>query len=40
MGDRNIVVGDESYRNIVVSHGLGRKNYRGKMLIGFFEKID
>ena len=38
MGDWNIVVGDESYRNIVGPHGLGRKNHRGQMLINFCER--
>ena len=38
MGDWNSVVGDESYRNIVGPHGLGRKNYRGQMLITFCER--
>jgi hypothetical protein len=38
LGDWNSVVGDESYRNIVGSHGLGRRNHRGEMLIGFFER--
>jgi len=28
MGDWNSVIGNESYRNIVGSHGLGRKNQR------------
>jgi len=37
MGDWNSVVGDESHRNIVGSHGLGRKNRRGQMLINFCE---
>jgi len=39
MGDWNSVVGDESYRNIVGPHGLGRKNYRGQLLINFCERI-
>ena len=38
MGDWNNVVGDESYRNIVGPHGLGRKNHRGQMLINFCER--
>ena len=38
MGDWNSVVGDESYRNIVGPHGLGRKNHRGKMFINFCER--
>jgi exonuclease III len=37
IGDWNSVVGDESYRNIVGPHGLGRKNQRGQMLIDFCE---
>jgi hypothetical protein len=40
MGDWNSVVGDESYRNVVGPHGLGRKNHRGEMLINFCEKKD
>ena len=40
MGDWNIIVGNESYRNIVGPHGLGRKNHRGQMLINFCEKMD
>jgi len=39
MGDWNSVVGDESYRNIVGSHGLGRKNHRGQMLIIFVQEM-
>ena len=35
MGEWNSVVGNESYRNIVGPHGLGRKNHRGQMLINF-----
>ena len=38
MGDWNSVVGDESYRNTVGPHGLGRKNHRGQMLINFCER--
>jgi exonuclease III len=38
MGDWNSVVGDESYRNIVGLHGLGRKNHRVQMLINFRER--
>jgi exonuclease III len=38
MGDWNTVAGDESYRNIVRPHGLGRKNHRGQMLINFCER--
>ena len=38
IGDWNSVVVDESYRNIVGPHGLGRKNHRGQMLINFCER--
>jgi len=38
LGDWNSVVGDESYRNIVGSHGPGRRNHRGQMLIDFCER--
>ena len=38
IGDLNSVVGDETYRNIVGSHGLGRRNHRGQMLIDFCER--
>ena len=38
LGDWNSVVGDESYRNIVGSHGLGRRNHRGQMHIDFCER--
>jgi len=38
LGDWNSVVGDESYKNIVGSHGLGRRNHRGQMLIDFCER--
>jgi hypothetical protein len=38
MGDWNSVVENESHRNIVGPHGLGRKNHRGKMLINFCER--
>jgi len=38
LGDWNSVVGDEPYRNIVGSHGLGRQNHRGQMLIDFCER--
>jgi endonuclease/exonuclease/phosphatase family metal-dependent hydrolase len=38
MGDWNSVVGDEPYRNIVIPHGLGRKNHRVQMLINFCER--
>ena len=37
MGDWNSAVGDESYRNIVGPHGLGRRNHRGQRLINFCE---
>jgi exonuclease III len=38
MGEWNSVVGDESYRNTVGPHGLGRKNHRGQILIDFCER--
>jgi hypothetical protein len=38
MGDWNSVVGDESYKNIVGPHDLGRKNQRSQMLINFCER--
>ena len=38
LGDWKSDVEDESYRNIVGSHGLGRRNHRGQMLIDFCEK--
>ena len=38
LGDWNSVVGVESYRNIVGSYGLGRRNHRGQMLIDFCER--
>jgi exonuclease III len=38
MGDWNSVVGEESHRNIVGPHGLGRRNHRGQMLINFCER--
>jgi len=38
LGDWNSVFGDESYRNIVGSHGLGRWKHRGQMLIDFCER--
>jgi exonuclease III len=38
LGDWNSVVGEESYKNIVRSHGLGRQNHRGQMLIDFCER--
>ena len=37
-GDWNSVVGDEAYRNIIGSHGQGRRNHRGQMLIDFCER--
>ena len=40
MGDWNSFVGDESYRNIVGPHGLGRKNHRGQILINFAKEMD
>jgi exonuclease III len=40
MGDWNNFVGDESCRNIVGTHGLGRKNYRVQMLINFVKEMD
>ena len=38
MGDWNSLVGEESYRNIVGPHGLGRRNHRGQMLSNFCER--
>jgi hypothetical protein len=38
LGDWNSIVGGESYQNIVGSHGLGRRNHRGQMLIDFCER--
>ena len=38
MGGWNSVFEDESYRNIVGPHGLGRKNHRGQMFINFCER--
>ncbi|PNF37355.1 hypothetical protein B7P43_G17906 [Cryptotermes secundus] len=38
LGDWNSIVGDEPYQNIVGSHGLGRRNHRGQMLIDFCER--
>jgi len=38
MRDWNSVVGEESYRNIVGPHGLGRKKHRGQMPINFCER--
>jgi len=37
-GDWNSIVGEESYRNIVGPHDLGRRNHRGEMLINFCER--
>jgi len=39
LGDWNSVVGEEPYKNIVGSHGLGRRNHRGQMLIDFVKEI-
>ena len=39
LGDWNSVVGEESYKNIVGSHGLGRRNHRGQMLIEFVKEM-
>ncbi|PNF43555.1 hypothetical protein B7P43_G03904 [Cryptotermes secundus] len=38
LGEWNSTVGDEPYQNIVGSHGLGRWNHRGQMLIDFCER--
>ncbi|PNF43436.1 hypothetical protein B7P43_G11558 [Cryptotermes secundus] len=38
LGEWNSTVGDEPYQNIVGSHGLGRRNHRGQMLIDFCER--
>ena len=38
MGNWNSVVGDESQRNIVGTHDLGRKNNRYQMLTSFCER--
>ena len=38
LGNWNSVVGDESYRNIVGSHGIGKRNQQGQMLIDFCER--
>ena len=38
LGKWNSVVGDEPYRNIIGSHGLGRWNHRGQMLIDVCER--
>jgi hypothetical protein len=40
LGDWNSVFGDETYRNIAGSHGLGRRNHRGQMFIYFVKEID
>ena len=40
LGNWNSVVGDEPYRNTVGSHGLGRRNHRGQMLIDFVKEMD
>ncbi|PNF31637.1 hypothetical protein B7P43_G17185 [Cryptotermes secundus] len=40
LGDWNSTVGDESYQNIVGSHGLGRRNHKGQMLIDFCDFVD
>ena len=34
----NSVVGEESHKNILGSHGLGRRNHRGQMIIDFCER--
>ena len=39
LGNWNSIVGDEPYRNIIGSHGLGRQNHGGQMLIDFCERI-
>ena len=38
MGNWSSVIGDETYRNIVGSHGLGRRSHRVQMLIDFCER--
>jgi len=38
VGEWNSTVGDEPYRDIVGSHGLGRGNHRGQMSIDFCER--
>ena len=38
LGEWNSVVGEESYKNIVRTHGLGRRNQRGQMLNDFCER--
>ena len=40
MGDWKGVVGDESYRNVVGPHGLGRKNHRDQLFINFVKEMD
>jgi exonuclease III len=40
LGDWNSVVGDEPCRNIVGSHGLGRRKHRGQMLIDLVKEMD
>jgi len=40
MGDWNSVVGDESYRNNVGPHGLGRKKQEVKCLLTFVKEMD
>jgi len=39
-GDWNSVVGNELYWNTVGSHGLGRRNHRGQILIDLCENMD
>ena len=39
LGDWNSVVGEESYKNIVGSHRLGRRNHRGQMLVDFLKEM-
>jgi len=38
VGNWKSIIGDETYRNIVQSHGLGRWSHRGQMLIDFCER--
>ena len=40
LGEWNSVVGDESYRNIVELHGLGRWNHRGQCSLIFVKEFD
>jgi len=40
MGDWNSVIGDEPYRNIAGSHGIGRRKHRRQMLIDFVKEMD